>query len=196
MPFCRSCGAQIPADAAFCPSCGTAVAMQSYSTGPQVQNEFDRLTRDSKTQEHWFRRLIAYVIDWIIVLIAAAIITGIAALITGVAGLLLTSNPASFFFPFGPFYGGIIGLEALLLLLYFTLMEATYQKTVGKSLMGLKVKTLNGEPVNLEKSFIRNLSKIYWLLLLLDVVIGLFEQVTPGQKFSDKFANTIVVSSR
>ena len=128
--------------------------------------------------------------------IGVLIITGIIALITGLTAVILTAHPSAFFIPIGPFSSGIFGLSGLLFLLYFTILEGTYHKTVGKSLMGLYVTTLNYQPVTLEKAFIRNLSKIYWVLLLLDVLAGLFTEVHPGQKFSDKIANTIVISRK
>jgi uncharacterized RDD family membrane protein YckC len=54
----------------------------------------------------------------------------------------------------------------------------------------------NGNKVTLDKSFIRNISKIYWLLLLLDWIVAL---VTPGadrrQKYTDRIAGTTVVQT-
>jgi hypothetical protein len=40
---------------------------------------------------------------------------------------------------------------------------------------------------------LRNISKIYWLLLLLDTVVGLATSKNYTQKFSDRFAGTEVV---
>ena len=40
----------------------------------------------------------------------------------------------------------------------------------------------------------RNVSKIYWVLLLLDVVIGLATSKQYNQKFSDKLVGTSVVA--
>jgi uncharacterized RDD family membrane protein YckC len=41
-------------------------------------------------------------------------------------------------FPFGAYFGTFAGL---LLVLYFTFAEATYGKTIGKAVMGLRVTT-------------------------------------------------------
>ncbi len=194
MPFCRSCGKELPSDATFCPSCGTPVVPPS--TGPSRESEADRLFRDYRTQEFWFRRVIAYVIDWIIVVIVTAIIEFTVLLGMGIASAIVFANPMNIFVPFQMLGFGFFGLSAILFLLYFTLSEAMYHRTLGKSFMGLKVVTTDGSKFDIGKAFVRNFSKIYWLLLLLDVIGGLFMHVQPGQKFSDHVANTLVVSAR
>ena len=196
MTFCRSCGKEIASDAAFCPFCGTQIGAVEprHTSGP---SEFDRLTSDSKTQEHWFRRVVAYVIDWIIVTIVTAIIALIIGAVVGFASLAISGPTfANFFVPFSTFGVEFFGLSGLFFLLYFALGEALYSKTVGKGLLGLKVITTDGSRLDLGKTFIRNVSKIYWLLLLLDLIGGFFLKVKPGQRYLDKFANTLVVSER
>ncbi len=160
------------------------------------ESEADRLLHDTKTQDFWLRRVIAYVIDWIIVVIATGIIELLILIAMGLTGAILSANPMNFFVPFQTIGFGFFGLSAILFLLYFTLSEAMYQRTIGKSFMGLKVVTTDGSRFDIGKSFVRNFSKIYWLLLLLDVIGGLFMHVQPGQKFSDHVANTLVVSAR
>src|SRR5713226_5374550 len=62
MAFCAHCGRELPAGATFCPSCGTAVTPQQ-----RQETELDRLTKDSGTQDYWLRRVIAFVIDLLVV---------------------------------------------------------------------------------------------------------------------------------
>lgn len=174
MPYCRTCGAQIPADAVFCPNCGSATTV-----------------RDSRVQQLWIRRVVAYVIDWIIVTIATAILGFIAFLALKIS---LAAFGSSLFIPITAPAFGILGLSAVLFVLYFTIFEGTYQRTFGKSLMGLHVSTLDGKAITLDKAFIRNVSKVYWLFLLLDIIGGLFAKVEPGQRYLDKIADTIVIS--
>ena len=88
------------------------------------------------------------------------------------------------------------GFTALVLLAYFTLAELTYQKTFGKALLGLVVVTTDGTPLNIGRAFVRNVSKVYWLLLLLDLVAGFITPLRAGQKFSDHLVNTNVLSAR
>ncbi len=197
MPYCRNCGSEIPADASFCPSCGASAVVSTggYSspTPPRYENEFDRLTRDSKTQDIWVRRVVAYIIDAIAVGIVATILALIAFIAIGLgSGFFFGSFFATAFNPFSPF----TGLDGLLFVLYFTFADAMYRRTLGKAIMGLEVVTVDGTPLDLGKSFIRNISKIYWLLLLLDLLGGFFMHVQPGQKFSDHVAHTVVIARR
>jgi uncharacterized RDD family membrane protein YckC len=187
----------LPEGAAYCPSCGastTTYASYGTSLGSQ-QTEFDRITKDSKTQEHWVRRVIAYIIDLIIVDIVSFIIALIGLVALGIFGLVSAFNPFAFLVPLNPFASAWIVLTGLLFIGYFTILEWKYHKTVGKSLLGLLVITTDGSKVTLEKALIRNVSKIYWLLLLLDVMGGLLTEAKPGQKFSDKIAGTTVIHS-
>jgi uncharacterized RDD family membrane protein YckC len=195
MTFCRSCGKEVPEGAAFCPACGasTGETRSRYVSGGET--EFDRLTRDSRTQEHWIRRVVAYIVDWIVVSIVTAIIFLVISVGAGLASVAIAGpSIANFFLPFGPIGLGIFGLEALFFLLYFTFSEGVCHRTLGKSLMGLEVRTTDGTPLDVPKAFVRNISKIYWLLLLLDLIGGFFTKVTPGQRFLDRLAGTIVVS--
>jgi len=130
---------------------------------------------------HWIIRLIALIIDSIIIAIPTAIIYFI----------IIFASPA--FFVFGgflvvPFILGILEV------LYFTFLDVYWGATLGKRAMGLHVQMINGGKVPFEKAFIRNISKIYWLLLLLDWLIAI---VTPGadrrQKYTDRIAGTTVV---
>ena len=80
----------------------------------------------------------------------------------------------------------------ILYILYFTIAEAYRGATIGKGLFGLKVVTKTGEDLTLESTFIRNISKIHWVLLVLDLVGGLIPSTDLHQKYSDKLANTTV----
>lgn len=139
---------------------------------------------------HWVLRIIALIIDSIII----GIITWILSTLLLVP-LLLTGDFYSFWLGYGnallfPFFLGILEV------LYFAISEVAWGGTIGKRLMGLTVQMTNGSKITLDKAFIRNISKIYWLLLLLDWIIAL---VTPGadrrQKYSDRIAGTTVVQT-
>lgn len=196
LPFCRACGKEIQSDDAFCPFCGSTTGLSGLGQ-PHSPTEFDRLTSDTETQEHWFRRVVAYVIDWIIVTIVTAIVAAIIGAIAGFASIAISGPTfANFFVPFGTFGVEFFGLSGLFFLLYFAFGEAAYSKTIGKSVVGLRVVTTDGSRLNLAKTFIRNVSKIYWLLLLLDLIGGFFLKVRPGQRYLDKIASTIVISDR
>ena len=185
MAFCSKCGAQIPAGAGFCPACGTPAA-----AGQQVPaSGLTALTRDARAQEYWVKRLIAYAIDAAVVYLVIGLATAAVALPSFFASIFVPgySSPS---FPFGAFFGP---LADLFLVLYFTLAEVTYGVTIGKRVMGLKVVAEGGVRPTLGAAFLRNVSKIYWVLLLLDVVLGLALDMGYTRKLSDKFLGTSVV---
>ena len=142
---------------------------------------------------HWIYRLIAIIIDSIIAAIPAYIIYALALipLLSSTVdygyGVIISVAPwwAYLLLPF------IIGIIQLL---YFMILDTVWGGTIGKRILGLHVQTVNGGKVPFDKAFLRNISKIYGLLLLLDWLIGI---VTPGdkrQKYMDRVAGTTVVS--
>ena len=139
---------------------------------------------------HWVLRIIALIIDSIILGIVTWILLSLV-----LVSLLFTGDLYSVWLGYGytlvfPFILGILEV------LYFAILEVAWGGTIGKRLMGLKVQMTNGNQVTLDKAFIRNISKIYWLLLLLDWIVAIF---TSGddrrQKYSDRIAGTTVVQS-
>lgn len=197
MPFCRNCGQELPPSAAFCPRCGSSV---STASGFASNTQFDRITKESGVQDLWFRRLIAFVIDSIIVGILAFIVALVIYVIVGVTTAAFYGIYFGSGFAFAPFTlasAGIAFLAALFYIIYFTFSEASYGRTFGKNLMSLAVITTDGSKLDVGKAFVRNVSKIYWVLLLLDLIGGFFmSNLAAGQKFSDHVANTNVVHSR
>lgn len=82
-------------------------------------------------------------------------------------------------------------------ILYFTIMEVSSGATLGKKVIGLQVQTTSGGRVTFDKAFIRNISKIYWLFLLLDWLIAVASPGSdPRQKYTDRIAGTTVVSTK
>jgi uncharacterized RDD family membrane protein YckC len=158
----------------------------SPPTGPTTPplSGIDALMKDSTAQSYWLNRLLALVVDGLIVFIPLVIITVIVAVFVAISG----------FTPFGIIVGGFVSIVwYFLFILYNMVMESTYGASFGKRFFHLKVVSKSGSNPNLGEAFIRNLSKIYWLILLLDVIVGL--AVTKGyqQKYSDKFMGTSVV---
>jgi len=150
---------------------------------------FEKIGRDSQLQDHWIRRLVAFIIDSIIVsvctfIIAAIIITPFV-LIAAATGL-----PRYLFDPFSfPLFAGILSI------LYFTFFETYYGWTFGKRIMNLETIKLDGQKLSLDLALIRNISKIYWILVLIDTVIGLATKGDIHQKVTDRVAGTTVVST-
>ncbi len=143
---------------------------------------FEKLRTDTELQNHWIRRFVAMVID--------AIMAGIVAWILA----LILSLP---FWIIGISWGG--GFVSLVIwgviwFLYASFTESSMGWTIGKQLVNLKVKTVDGGTPTMDVTFIRNISKVFWLLYLLDVIVGLVTPGEPTQKYTDRIAGTVVVS--
>lgn len=147
---------------------------------------FETIGKDPQLQDHWIRRLLAFIIDSVIVslctLIIAAIIS-IPFILTALAAGLPWYVLNLFSFPL---------LVGVLSILYFTLLETYYGSTFGKRIMNLKITTIDGKRPSLYSALIRNVSKIYWILVLLDTIIGLATPGDPHQKITDRIAGTTV----
>jgi len=142
---------------------------------------FEKLRTDTKLQNHWMRRFIAMVIDAIIVWIASWVLSLILS-----SPLLMTGTLWSFGFASLLIFG-------VIWFLYASFAESSMGWTVGKQVVNLKVTTTDGRIPTIDVAFIRNVSKIFWPLYLLDVVVGLATPGEPSQKYTDRIAGTIVV---
>ena len=144
---------------------------------------------------HWIYRLIALIIDSIIAGIPAAIIYYLL-----LVPLFWSYSIIGIAYVAAPWWAGVFLLPfiyGIVLVLYSAILEVSWGgATIGKKLLGLQVQSANGGKVAFDKAFIRNISKIYWLLLLLDWLLAI---VTPGnkrQKYTDRIAGTTVVQAR
>ncbi|MDE1854373.1 MAG: RDD family protein [Thaumarchaeota archaeon] len=187
---CAKCGKELPAGATFCPACGAPVQPGAASAAPSTSSTpasgIDALTKDQKAQEYWVFRLVAIVIDWIAVYIVLAVLFFLIAL-------------PSFLLGGGVFFAATVGLLAFLwgiiFVLYNAVAESTWGASLGKHLLSLKVSSKTGSNPTFGEAFIRNISKIYLLLLLLDVIVGLAVSKGYQEKYSDHLMGTKVVHS-
>jgi len=147
-----------------------------------MSTAFDKIGSDRQLQDHWLRRLIAGIIDSIIISIIAGIISVIIALPAILMGAAFV-------------IGGFPFLHGILFFLCASFLESSRGATIGKQIMNLRVMTTDGKMAPLDRTLIRNISKIYWLLWLIDTLIGLATAGDAHQKYSDRFAGTTVAST-
>src|SRR6266480_5674261 len=161
--------------------------------GRPVSNSFELLRDDKNVQNHWARRLIAFVIDAAIVTVVLAIIA-IVVSVPFIIGLSFPSTTLGAFPAWWTAWWGLSlgGLIPVVVFLYFFLAEGLYGRTLGKEIMGLQVQRVDGKPMDMRSSLIRNVSKIYWVLLLIDVAVGLGTHGEMSQKWSDRYVGTKV----
>jgi uncharacterized RDD family membrane protein YckC len=147
----------------------------------QVETVVQSFQKDPHLQDHWIKRLVAYIIDSIILYVVTGVLLMVVLFPFNIGNLLSVFNVLSF-----PFASGLLSV------IYFTILESTNGASFGKGLMNLKVITKEKENLTIEKAFIRNISKVHPVLLLLDLVCGLITSTDLHQKYSDKIANTTV----
>lgn len=195
MVYCSKCGAQNPDGAKFCNSCAAALAL-TEPTGPQqtppAQTSaplppqlqpgqkatlLDYLSHYQGLQYHWVGRFVAFVIDAILVMVPVYVF------------LIFLG------WLFGGFLG-FVGLGGVILFLYSALFEYRWGATIGKMVMGLKVVSIEGK-LELPNAMIRNITKIYVLLLLIEFIVTLVVETTDAhQRYLDKLAKTTVVGKK
>ncbi len=147
-----------------------------------MSTAFQRIGTDRYLQDHWLRRLIAGIIDSVIMWIATQIIALFIAL-----PVLLSGGPFNL--------SSSDLLQGILFFLYAAFLESTWGSTIGKQIMNLKVTTTDGRSPTIDRTLIRNVSKIHGLLWLIDTLVGMATVGDAHQKFSDRFAGTTVAST-
>ena len=154
---------------------------------PTGQTGFERLRDDRGFQDHWARRAIAYGIDVAIVSVALLIVA-LATAAPAFLGILFGQT-----FPLAWFWGFWLGgFAPLIVLVYFVLAEGLFARTIGKELMGLRVVRVDTKRLDFWSSFVRNVSKIAFVLLVIDLAVGLGTHGDGYQKYSDRYVGTTV----
>lgn len=124
------------------------------------------------------RRIFAYVIDFFVVSAVMWILSYFMSLI--VNPLDVVSVYAAF-----PYLVPIIGL------VYFVVLEKSKGATIGKALMYLEVRSRNGANINWAQAIVRNLTKIYWIPIIFDWLIG---RIMNTDRLFGNITKTVVVN--
>lgn len=188
MPYCSKCGKEVPADAKFCANCGATLqgAAGISSTGYNPPRPLADLGS----------RIGAGIVDYIIM----GMITVILALLLFFpfwvirAPGMTSVSPGRF--GFGIIAFGIIGIMALLWLVYFTYFEGTSGQTIGKKLTNIKVVKEDGSKCDFGAALVRNILRIVDHLPFLYVLgIILIAATEKRQRLGDMLAKTIVIKA-
>ncbi len=132
----------------------------------------DLIGHNAALQEHWIRRFIALVIDAIIIAVVVFIL-----------------NIALFVFAWAwPLWNLLWGVIWWLYSMFF---EVAIGGTIGKKLVSLHVVATDGM-MDLPRAMIRNASKIFPILALLDTIVGWVTPGDPRQRYLDRIAHTTV----
>lgn len=137
-----------------------------------MPSAFDLIGRNPALQEHWIRRFFAFVIDAIIVFVI----------------ILFFAIPFSIF-------GWVWWLSSLfsgaIWFVYSMFLETIFGATIGKRLLSVRVVALDGN-LDIMHALIRNVTKVFPPIFLLDLLVGAATQGDPRQRYFDRVARTTV----
>ncbi|MEW5937056.1 MAG: RDD family protein [Candidatus Thermoplasmatota archaeon] len=139
----------------------------------------DMIGSDKSLQEHWVKRIVACIIDAVIIYLIALVLWIPISIFT-----ILTWSWLHVGVPFLFFAGAIWWL-------YSALMEGSSGATIGKRFLNLRVAALQGE-MEIGRGAVRNLSKIHPIFLLIDLILGIVTEGDPKQRYMDRIAGTTV----
>ena len=180
MTNCEKCGTELKEGAAFCSQCGAPVPPPVTAVAATPGQQIINLAG-------WGDRIIAYIIDIIILGVFIGIIRGFFAIPGMFGGVFGQQLP--YWVPWSNF-----PLDNIVYLAYFWYMDLTYGQSLGKMVMRLKTTNLEGGPITAEQSAIEAFGKAF--LLPIDVVLGWIFTASKSQRIFAYLARTIVIKYR
>jgi uncharacterized RDD family membrane protein YckC len=130
-----------------------------------------------KMQNLWGKRFAALVIDFLIIILVTWVLSALVYPLIAAANIFGILN-----------YWLIV--TALIVIVYFTYFEGRLGTTPGKNMMKIEVVVDNGK-MNYKKAFIRNLSKILVILLIVDIIVD-YAVGNSKLRYLDEIAGTDV----
>ncbi len=137
----------------------------------------EMLFRNGILRTHWMKRIAAGLIDILTVFIPVWAVGST--------------------FGFGKLYFELFAgvASGICWFIYSTVTEYSYGYTLGKKVTALRVSSEKGT-LSLYGAIFRNIAKLFWYILLpLDIILGLFTYGDPRQRFTDRVFGTTVVST-
>lgn len=125
------------------------------------------------------RRIVAYVLDFFVV-------SAFMWIISYLVSLIIDPLDISSVYAFFPMIVPILGF------VYFVFLEKAKGATVGKALMYLEVRSRNGSNINWAQAIVRNLTKIYWIPIIFDWLIG---RIMNTDRLFGNITKTVVINS-
>lgn len=127
------------------------------------------------------RRVIAYIADFFVVSAIMWIVSYL---------MYLIINPYETY----KVYSYFIYVVPFLVFFYFVILEKFKGSTVGKALMYIQVRSKNGAKISWAQAIVRNLTKLFWIPILFDLVLGFI--FTREDRLFNSITKTIVVDER
>jgi uncharacterized RDD family membrane protein YckC/Tfp pilus assembly protein PilE len=149
---CQSCQTPNPYTAKFCVNCGNSLAIASQSPYDSPQQQDAPPMAASYIYAGFWKRVIAYIIDYIIIYVLILTIS------VGLLGVSVA--PTSMNLAIAQTFA-LLGIWLTICFLYFALLESSSsQATLGKRLLGIKVTDMQGHQLSFAHAAGRQLSGI------------------------------------
>lgn len=177
-------------------------AVRSLGSPSEVDTAFFAPHRAETDRADWGPRILAYIIDAVILSIVVGMLT---------APLMWFMMPwapmgdgfhwmgdmdgtmGSLPWFFAPFMALTGFLTWILYVAYFAVFEKLRGQTPGKMVLRLEAVTTEGTPLEWDDAILRNLTKINWIVVFLDFLLGWLAYRDDQQRLSDRFVETMVV---
>jgi uncharacterized RDD family membrane protein YckC len=196
--FCSVCGHSNADDSMRCSNCGSPLAMAAtLSGGGQVGSAAGpapAAAQDAKSHTLAAGSVLAGIGDRAIATLLDIIVAASPFAVIGMWAAVRWGGVTSNGFQLqGTAAGVAFGAVAILGFLYFWLMEGVFGATLGKFILNLRVRRLNGSSIGMSKSLVRNLSRVVDAIgvYLVGFLIANFSN--RKQRLGDHLAGSVVV---
>lgn len=204
--YCSKCGSEISNATAFCPTCGQEVSIVVPSTpapvtySPSLPAPVVPVTYTGVEYAGFWLRFVAYIIDgfvsgvaFLILLIPLFILTGAGAALSRIGSGEDISDQVGAFLGLG-FLLGFFGIVLVVSWLYYALSESSsWQATLGKKVLNLKVTDLAGQPISFGRASGRYFAKIITGLIPLMIGYIMAGFTEKKQAIHDMIASCLVL---
>jgi uncharacterized RDD family membrane protein YckC len=204
--YCSKCGSEISPTTAFCSTCGQAIsglvpAVPSLS--PVDPNQYAPVVHENYggvAYAGFWLRFVAYIIDgvicgltFLILLVPLFILTGAGAALSKISSGEDISDDVAAFLGLG-FLFGFFGIIFLVSWLYYALSESSsWQATLGKKMLDLKVTDMGGQPISFGRASGRFFARIISHLIPLGIGYILAGFTEKKQAIHDMIASCLVL---
>jgi uncharacterized RDD family membrane protein YckC len=206
--YCSKCGSEISPTTAFCSTCGQAIsglvpAAAVPSLSPVDPNQYAPVAPANYggvAYAGFWLRLVAYIIDgvicgltFVILLVPLFILTGAGTALSKISSGEDISEDVATFVGLG-FVFGFLGIIFLVSWLYYALSESSsWQATLGKKMLDLKVTDLSGQPISFGRASGRFFARIISHLIPLGIGYILAGFTEKKQAIHDMIASCLVL---
>jgi uncharacterized RDD family membrane protein YckC len=208
--YCSKCGSEISNATAFCPTCGQAVTVLAAAVASSYPMTIAHPSPASMVPASasyggveyagFWLRFVAYLIDgfvsglaFLILLIPLFVLTGAGAALSKIGSGEDIDNDVAAFLSIG-FLFGFFGIIFLVSWLYHALSESSsWQATLGKKMLNLKVTDMTGQPISFGRASGRFFAKIItgMIPLMIGYIIAGFTE--KKQAIHDMIASCLVL---